>query len=85
MTPALFAIYPNYLLTQSLIALDQNLKYASVVFTALVLNIIIAIIAVPVYGAIGSAVSVGVCEIIISILCFILISKTIKQRETAKA
>src|SRR5207237_7999192 len=41
MTPALFAIYPNYLLTQSLIALDRNLKYASVVFTALVLNIII--------------------------------------------
>lgn len=84
MTIALFAIYPNYLLTQSLIALDQNLKYASVVFTALVLNVIIAVIVVPSYGAIGSAVSVGICELVISILCFILISKTIRQREAFK-
>jgi len=85
MTLALFAIYPNYLLTQSLIALDQNLKYAAVVFTALILNIIIALIVVPIYGAIGSAISVGVCEVVISILCLILIKRTFKQIEAVRA
>lgn len=85
MTLALFVIYPNYLLTQSLIALDQNLKYAAVVFTALIMNIIIAIFAVPKYGAIGSALSVGICEVLIFILCFILITRTIKQIEIRKA
>ncbi len=85
MTLALFAIYPNYLVTQSLIALDQNLKYAFVVFTALILNIILAILLVPAYGAIGSAFSVGICEVIIFILCFILIRKTINRIETSKA
>ena len=85
MTIALFAIYPNYLLTQSLIALDQNLKYASVVFTALVMNVIIALLAVPVYGAIGSALSVGICEVLIFIMCYILIKRTLKQVEFRKA
>jgi O-antigen/teichoic acid export membrane protein len=84
MAIALFAIYPNYLLTQSLIALDQNLKYAAVVFTALVMNIIIAILAVPKYGAAGSAISVGICEVIIFILCYMLINRTIKQVGTTK-
>jgi O-antigen/teichoic acid export membrane protein len=84
MTLALTAIFPNYLLTQALIALDQNLKYASVLFIVLGLNIVISILLVPNYGAYGSAISVGLCEVVIFISCFYLISKILNERQ-AKA
>jgi O-antigen/teichoic acid export membrane protein len=85
MTFALIAIFPNYLLTQGLIALDKNTKYAVVLSAALVLNIVLGILVVPKYGAEGSALSVGICEWVIFIACFILINKEIKSRigETA--
>jgi len=79
MTIALLAIFPNYLLTQSLIALDQNLKYASVLFIVLGLNILTSILIVPSFGAYGSAVSVGICEVIIFISCYYLINKILKD------
>lgn len=85
MTLALVAIFPNFLLTQGLIALDKNTKYAVVLSAALVLNIVLGILVVPKYGAEGSALSVGICEWVIFIACFILINKEIKSRigETA--
>lgn len=79
MTIALLAIYPNYLLTQILVALDMNLKLALVVFLALVLNVIIAYILVPPYGAIGSALSVGLCEIVIFMLSFYFIFRALRN------
>lgn len=79
MTIALTAIFPNYLLTQSLIALDKNLKYASVLFAVLALNIIISIILVPAYGAVGSAISVGICEVIILISCYVMINRILNE------
>jgi O-antigen/teichoic acid export membrane protein len=79
MTIALTAIFPNYLLTQSLIALDKNLKYAAVLFIVLALNIIISIILVPAYGAYGSALSVGICEVIILISCYVMINKILNE------
>ena len=84
MTLALTAIFPNYLLTQSLIALDQNIKYASVLFIVLALNIIISLLLVPNFGAYGSAVSVGICEVIIFVSCYYLINKLLNER-TAKS
>jgi O-antigen/teichoic acid export membrane protein len=85
MTLALTAIFPNYLLTQGLIALDKNTKYAVVLSAALVLNVVMGILIVPKYGAEGSALSVGICEWVIFIACFILINKEMKSRigETA--
>lgn len=80
MTLALTAIFPNYLLTQGLIALDKNTKYAMVLSAALALNIVIGILVVPRYGAEGSALSVGICEWIIFAACFVLIKKEIKSR-----
>ncbi|HRE40275.1 MAG TPA: oligosaccharide flippase family protein [Ignavibacteria bacterium] len=80
MTPALLIIYPNYLLTQSMIALDKNIKYAFVLFSVLILNILIGILIVPQFGVYGSALSVGVCEIIIFISTFYLINKELKTR-----
>ena len=75
MTIALFFIYPNYLLTQVLVALDMNIKLAIIILIALVLNVIISLLLVPEYGAAGSAISVGICEIVIFILCFLYILK----------
>ncbi len=85
MTLALVAIFPNFLLTQGLIALDKNTKYAVVLSAALVLNVAMGIFIVPEYGAEGSALSVGICEWVIFIACYILINKEIKSRigETA--
>lgn len=85
MTLALVAIFPNYLLTQGLIALDKNTKYAVVLSAALVLNIVMGILIVPIYGAEGSALSVGICEWVIFIACFILINKELKSRIGKKA
>lgn len=68
MTIALTFIFPNYLLTQGLIALDKNIQYASIVFSVAVLNIVVSILLVPIYGAIGSAISVGLCEAVIFVL-----------------
>lgn len=78
---ALLAIYPNYLLTQVLVALDQNLKLALIVFLALVMNVTISFILVPSLGAIGSALSVGICEFVIFILCLLFILKTFRKTE----
>ena len=85
MTLALVAIFPNFLLTQGLIALDKNTKYAVVLSAALVLNIVMGILIVPKYGAEGSALSVGICEWVIFIACFFLINKEIKSRIGKKA
>jgi len=79
MTIALTAIFPNYLLTQSLIALDKNLKYAAILFIVLALNIIVSVILAPLYGAYGSAVSVGICEVIILLSCYIMINKILNE------
>ncbi|MCC7158961.1 MAG: flippase [Ignavibacteria bacterium] len=70
MCPALFMIFPNYLLTQSLIAVDKNILYAKIVFIALIVNIFLALLLVPSYGAIGSAISVGICELLIFTLTY---------------
>ncbi len=83
MTIALLAIYPNYLLTQILVALDQNLRLALIVFAALIINISVSFILVPHYGAIGSALSVGICEIVIFILCLSYILRTFRKAEWA--
>ncbi len=64
--PLLF-MFPNFLVTQGLIALDKNSVYAKILFIVLFLNILISYILVPKYGAYGSAVSIGICEFIIFI------------------
>jgi O-antigen/teichoic acid export membrane protein len=73
LTLPMFFLFPNFLITQGLIALDKNIIFATILFTALVLNIIISIILVPLYGAVGSAISIGICEFVIFIsgYCFI--------------
>jgi O-antigen/teichoic acid export membrane protein len=48
-----------------LIALNRNLDFAKILSTALILNIIISLILVPVWGAQGSAISIGICEVVI--------------------
>jgi hypothetical protein len=53
-------------------------------FIVLALNIIISVLIVPVYGAYGSAVSVGICEIVIFVSCFLII-KRILDGKTGKA
>lgn len=85
MTLALFMIYPNYLLTQAMIAMDENLKYASVIGAVLVINILLGVILVPQYSVYGSALSVGICEFIIFILSFIMINREFRKRLARQA
>jgi O-antigen/teichoic acid export membrane protein len=80
MTLALFIIYPNYLLSQSLIALDKNLRYAFILSLVLIFNVALGIILVPQYSVYGSALSVGICEFIIFVLSLIMINKEFKSR-----
>jgi len=81
MTLALIFIYPNYLITQSLIALDRNLKYALVVFSALVINVIASALIVPDFGVYGSALLIGVCEALMFGFALIIIFKEFKLRK----
>lgn len=81
LTIPMLAIYPNYLLTQSLIALDKNILYAFLLLSVLILNIFISLMIVPQYGVYGSAISVGICEWVIFVIGFILIFRIIKEVE----
>jgi PST family polysaccharide transporter len=79
--PLLF-MFPNFLVTQGLIALDKNIIYAKILFTALLINFIISLILVPVMGAAGSAISIGICEVLIFISGYYFIRKyTVREAE----
>ena len=62
---SLIFFFPNFLITQGLIALNKNTTFAVILFAAMVLNIIISLILVPGMGAAGSAISIAVCELLI--------------------
>jgi O-antigen/teichoic acid export membrane protein len=72
--PLLF-MFPNFLVTQGLIALDRNIVFAKILFSALIINFIISLILVPEMGAAGSAISIGVCELLIFISGYYFIRK----------
>lgn len=76
---AVLALFPNTLLTQAIIALDLNIQYAIALIIVLMLNFTISFLIVPVMGAVGSAISVGICEWVISIWCFIFIGMKLKN------
>lgn len=78
---ALMFIFPNYLLTHAMVALDLNLKYAGVLFSVLLLNVVLSLSLVPILQARGSAISVGVCEVVIFILTWYHITKETKVIE----
>ena len=75
LTIPLFFLFPNFLITQGLIALDKNLIFAKILLAVLVLNILISVILVPEYGAAGSAISIGICEFVIFITGYYFIRK----------
>jgi len=75
LTLGLFFIFPNFLITQALIALNKNITFAKILFSALVLNIVISLLLVPVYGVEGSAISIGICEFLIFISGYFCIRK----------
>jgi O-antigen/teichoic acid export membrane protein len=62
--PLIF-LFPNFLITQGLIALNKNLTFAAILLSALILNVILSLILVPSMGANGSAISIGICEMVI--------------------
>jgi O-antigen/teichoic acid export membrane protein len=72
--PLLF-LFPNFLVTQGLIALNKNTVFVRILLIALILNIIISLFLVPVMGAQGSALSIGICEFFICITGFYYIRK----------
>lgn len=76
---ALVALFPNTLLTQVIIALDLNMQYATALLLVLVLNFAISYLIVPTMGAVGSALSVGICEWVITIWCYVFIGIKLKK------
>lgn len=72
--PLLF-LFPNFLVTQGLIALNKNTVFVKILLFALVFNIIISLVLVPSMGAQGSALSIGICEFFIFITGFFFIRK----------
>lgn len=62
---SLIFFFPNFLITQGLIALNKNTTFAAILFSAMVLNIVLSLVLVPGIGAAGSAISIGVCELLI--------------------
>jgi O-antigen/teichoic acid export membrane protein len=72
--PLLF-LFPNFLITQGLIALNKNLTFAVILLAALILNIILSLFLVPPLGAEGSAISIGVCELLIFVIGYSYIRK----------
>lgn len=69
----MFFMFPNFLITQALIALNKNLTFALILLIALILNIILSLILVPSLGAEGSAVSIGICEMMIFVTGYLYI------------
>lgn len=65
LTFPLVFLFPNFLITQGLIALNKNMVFAKILIAALILNVIISIILIPQMGAAGSAISIGICEFVI--------------------
>jgi O-antigen/teichoic acid export membrane protein len=84
MSLSMIVMFPNYLLSQSLIAMDKNLKYAFVVLVTLTVNVIVGLILVPNLGSAGSAISVAACEFVIFTGCLILIIKEFRKVGTSK-
>lgn len=68
-------MFPNFLVTQGLIALNKNLTFASILFSALILNVVLSFFLVPSLGAEGSAISIGVCELLIFVFGYLYIRK----------
>ena len=52
---ALLFILPNYILTQSTIALNKELVFAKIVLFIAILNISLNLLIIPIYGAQGAA------------------------------
>ena len=68
-------VFWGYLMTQSLVALDQNRIYLVITSLGLLINVILNFLLIPEYGASGAAFSTVVTEALIPLICFIMILK----------
>ncbi len=66
---AMFVILPNYILTQSAIALNREKYYAIAAVLAALLNILLNFFLIPEFGALGAVWATIATEVL---LCFIL-------------
>ena len=70
---ALFVILPNYILTQSAIALNHEKYYAIAAVLAALLNIVLNFFLIPEFGSLGAALATLATEIL---LCISLLFRT---------
>ena len=68
-------VFWGYLMTQSLVALDQNRIYLVITSSGLLINVILNFLLIPEYGASGAAFSTVVTEALIPLICFLIILK----------
>ena len=66
---SILAIFPGYLVTQSLIAYDKNIHYSVITLLAAALNIALNLLLIPRFGACGAAWATVATEVFVSILC----------------
>ena len=76
---ALFLIYPNFILTQSIIALNQQRVYALTSFIAFIANIALNLLLIPKYSATGAAISTIFTELILGVSLAIVLFTTLRQ------
>ena len=75
---AIGLIFLGSLFGNSIIALDKQKKGAWIYFWGMIFNIVINLIIIPKYRYIGAAWTTTATELLVTIMMFILISKTIK-------
>jgi len=76
---ALSLIYPNFILTQSIIAINQQYIYALVSFIAFIANIALNLLLIPKYSATGAAISTIFTELILGLSLAIVLFTTLRQ------
>ncbi len=72
---ALFFMIINFLLTQTLISLNQENFYSKLAITLFIINISLNLILIPKYSLIGASISKLVIEIILTFLIFVKLKK----------
>ena len=72
---ALLFIFPNYVLTQLMVATDSQDRYAFFAICCAFINIVLNFFFIPIYKGMGAAVATIITELMLFILIYLVITK----------
>ncbi|MCX6639930.1 MAG: flippase [bacterium] len=72
---SILAIFPGYLVTQTLIAYDKNLLYAGIALACAGLNVVLNLLMIPPLGALGAAWATVITEVCVTLACLLVLIK----------